>query len=217
MNIKKHKCLGTGEAKGYGCSKLKYHFRYGLCESCFSNWLYNSKKGKALLSKTLKRAEKEIVKSHKVKRKYIKWIDKEFRDMVKYVQFEIVNPYIRERDKVNFGRCISSGNSIVDAGHYYPTTECKLRFSPHNIYGQNHSDNRFKGGNIHAFKEGIINRFGKKHFDELEKLKRDSHKWPKLDKVELIRIGKTYEYLTKNKTWCFRHEEFENYKELINK
>jgi len=208
------KCKGTGRAKSFGCGEIKFIHRYSLCCKCFYEFLYNSEEGESLLSKTMIKAKK--IASKPKKRKYIKWVDKPLSEMVKYVQFEIVNPYIRLRDKTKFNRCISSNNGIVDAGHYYPTTFNKLRFCCQNIHGQNDSDNRFKSANLASYKEGLIDRFGQKYFDELEKLKADSNSWPKMDRIELIRIGKTYEHLTKKRIWCFRHEEFDNYKDLTN-
>lgn len=214
---KPKKCKGTGKAKGYGCSQIKYIQRYGLCSDCFKNWVYNTDEGKELLKKTITSATKKVAKETRKKKKYVKWIDKPLNEMVQYVQFKIVNPYIKLRDNTCYGRCISSGNAIIDAGHFFATTEIKLRFNVQNIHGQNHSDNRFKGGNLQAYKEGLISRHGQSYFNTLERLKTESKDWPKIDRVELIKIGKTYEYLTRNRIWCFTHLEFENWKNLINK
>jgi len=211
--MKQKKCLGTGKAKGYGCGKQTEFRKYGLCNNCYRHFLYETPEGSEIIKKFTIKAKKEL----KPKRKYIKWIDKPFNEMVKYVQFEICNKYIRWRDNSKYGRCISSGLSIVDAGHYFPTTISQLRFCCQNIHGQNWSDNRFKSGNLQAFKDGLILRYGQKYFDTLERLKIDCRNWPKLDRIELIRIGKTYEYLLKKEIHCFTHDEFENYKDLINK
>ena len=217
IEVKQKYCKGTGNAKGYGCKKLVYKRTYGLCSSCYKYWLLNTPEGSEKLQKTQIRAKKKVEKESKPRRKYTKWKEKPLNEMIQYVQFEIVNKYIKLRDSAKFGRCISSDNAIIDAGHYYPTTISKLRFNIANIHGQNHSDNRFKSGNLAAYKEGLIRRHGQKYFNTLERLKLESINWPKLDKIELIKIGITYEYLTKKMIWCFNHEEFENYKHLINK
>ncbi len=216
ISQKLNKCHGSGRAIGFGCGQKVYRFRYGLCKFCFSEWLYGTDEGKNLLQGTIKKAKKEA--NRPPKRKYIKWQDKEFQEMKKYVQDEICNPYIRARD-INFGYgCISSGNQIEQAGHFYPTsTAPKLRFSPQNINGQSIYSNMHKHGDLENYRIGLIKVHGQKHFNELKNLKIESLKWPKLDKFELIKIGITYEQLTKKRIWCFSHLEFNNYKDLFNK
>lgn len=214
IKTKKNKCRGTGKTLNHGCGSLVFRYKFGLCRTCFFKWLNDTPEGKDYSLQFI-RTTLNKVKKLTPKRKYIKWTDKPFKEMVKYVQDNICNPYIRLRDIENYGTCISSGKRIQDAGHYYPTTICHLRFSPQNIHGQNGSDNRFKGANLLEYKQGLIDRYNDTYIYELECLKLS--KPPKLDKSELIRIGKTYEFLMKKQIWCFRHEEFENYKNIINK
>lgn len=213
---KLNKCRGVGKALDFGCGQKVYRFKYGLCKVCFREWLYGTDNGQELLKGTIKKAVQKVNKPKT--RKYIKWIDKEFQSMKKYVQEEICNPYIRLRDIENYNRCISSGGQIHDAGHMHSvgSTE-QLRFCCQNIHGQNRSDNGFKGGNLLNYQAGLIDRFGDKYLQTLLKLKTYSISWTKLDRSELIRIGKTYEHLTKKRIWCFSHEEFNNYKNIINK
>jgi len=218
MKTKQKKCKGSGQAKGYGCNSIDFAFKYGLCKGCFAKWLYNTESGKIYLDKITIKAKVTIKTNSKIKRKYIKWVDKEFQEMKKYVQSEICNSYIRVRDTENYNECISSKNQIHDAGHFFAVGSCEqLRFSPQNIHGQNRSDNGFKGGNLINYEIGLINRHGDKYLKSLKKLKVESHRWHKLDKSELIKIGKTYEYLTKQKIWCYTQKEFDNYKDIINK
>jgi hypothetical protein len=216
---KQKKCSGTGKAKGYGCGEIKFIHRYGLCGGCFYDWLYNSEPGRNLLEKTKIKAKRKVEKESRPKRKYVRWIDKSFKEMQQYVQTEIVNPYIRLRDIESFGKCISSGNKIHDAGHYYSVGAFpKLRYCCQNIHGQNASDNRFKGADLLNYQDGLRERFGDAYFEELMyDIKTDSINWPKLTKTDLIEIGKTYEMLTKKRIWCFRHEEFLNYMDIIKK
>ena len=218
MKVKQKKCKGSGKAKDHGCNGIKFTFKYGLCKDCFIKWLHSTDEGKKMLSSTTIKAKKKVVNESKPKRKWTRWIDKEYQEMKQYVQDEICNPYIRLRDIENYNVCISSNNQIHDAGHFFSKGSCEqLRFSPQNIHGQNRSDNGYKGGNLIDYEIGLIKRHGDKYLKGLKKLKVDSHKWPKLDKSELIKIGKTYEYLTKSKLWCYTQIEFNNYKELINK
>jgi len=217
IESKKNKCRGSNKAIGYGCGIIDFRYKFGLCKTCFFVWLNKSKEGKDYAPILIKTTLNKVKKESKVTRKYVKWDEKPLKEMIQYVQFNIVNPYIKFRDIACYGRCISSNNSIVDAGHFYPTTISTMRFVVSNIHGQNDSDNRFKAGNLAAYKEGLIQRHGLSYFNTLERLKQDSINWPKLDKIELIRIGKTYEHLTKKSIWCFTHLEFNNYKNILNK
>ncbi len=217
MKIKDKPCKGTGKTKGLGCGEITKFRKYGLCASCLGEFLFGTEQGKLILEKTKIKAKNKVKKELTPKRKYIKWTDKPLNEMIQHVQFSIVNHYIKLRDNECYNRCISSNCAIIDAGHYYPTTIGRMRFNIMNIHGQNHSDNRFKSGNLAAYKAGLIERHGLNYFTTLERLKIDSNKWPKLDRIELIKIGKTYEHLAKKRIWCFNHYEFENYKNIINK
>lgn len=220
IKTKKKICKGTGRAKGLGCGISHYMHMYGLCTTCFKSFLYNSEEGKKMLDKTLTRAKKIANKPQK--RKYTKWVDKPTNEMIQYLQSEIVNPYIRLRDIEKHGayNCISGGGKVSDAGHFYNVkNNQRLRFCIQNIHGQSYSHNRDTAdpGHINEYRKGLINRFGEKYLKELEQLKASSNNWPKFDKIDLIEIGRTYEYLTKKRIWCFKNIEFENYRKIINK
>ena len=74
----------------------------------------------------------------------------------------IFNAFIRERDKNE--PCISCGKPLkgkFDAGHYksvgsYP----ELRFEENNVHGQCVHCNQHKGGAIHEYRKGLIDRVG---------------------------------------------------------
>lgn len=212
------KCRGSGKAKGCGCGEMKFIHKYGLCTTCFCEWLYNTPEGKETLQKTTIRAKKKVEKESKPKRKYIKWQEKPTNEMMIYVQEQIVNPYIRLRDYENFKRCIASGGVIEHAGHCFSVGSTPgLRFNIMNIHGQAHYSNTHKHGDFVNYRIGLINRHGEGYFNELSRLKIKADRDKTLDRLEVIRIGKTYEYLLKNEIWCFTHTEFENYKNIINK
>jgi hypothetical protein len=209
-------CKGTGDAKGHGCGELKEIYRYGLCGKCYPNWLYNTPAGKKKVNRVIPIAKKKVEKENKPKQSRVKWEDKEFSDMVKYVQEQICNPYIRARDNYNYGKCISSNCSITDAGHRFPvSTHPQLRFIISNIHGQNIGDNRFNPDHTAKYDQGLIERHGQKYLNDLEALKKQSYSWRKLTKWDVLRIGKTYKYLHKNKIWCFCPKEFKNYIEIV--
>lgn len=211
-------CKGTASAKKYGCSQLKFIHQYGLCASCYVNWLYATPEGSVKLNKVTTRAKKQVKEDNRPKRKNIKWVDKPTHEMAIYIQENIVNPYIRARDLEHDYRCISSNGVIEHAGHCFSVGSTPgLRFNIMNIHGQSHSANVHKHGDFENYRLGLINRFGLAYFKEISCLKIKADRRKNLDRDEIIRIGKTYEYLTKKKLWCFNHEEFENYKNIINK
>lgn len=218
IDRKPKKCKGTGKAKDFGCNEIRLIHQYGLCKACFCDWLYNSENGKKKLSTSIIRAKKQVSKKDNIPRKYIRWTDKDTKEMIIYVQEQIINPYIRLRDIESGYRCISSNGVIEHAGHCFSVGSCHgLRFNIMNIHGQSHMANVHKHGDFDNYRIGLINRYGEAYFNELSKLKMNAEKVKNLDRQEVIRIGKTYEYLTKKNIWCFLHIEFQNYKNILNK
>ncbi len=214
---KKNKCRGSGKAKGYGCNNLVFRYKYGLCHTCFFKWLNSTPEGKEMRPSVIKSALNSVRKS-KPKRKYIKWEDKPTNEMITYVQDNICNPYVRFRDTESGYRCISSNGVIEHSGHCFSVGSCPgLRFEISNIHGQQAKANTHLHGDFQNYKEGLIKRHGIKYFEKLEQLKIKANRSKQLDRLEVIRIGKTYEWLTKNKQICFNHDEFENYKNILNK
>ena len=216
--IKKNKCRGTGKSLGHGCGDLVIRYKFGLCRTCFFDWLNNTPEGEKYQPYLIRSKLNQVRKESKVRRKYVKWTDKSFKEMVNYVQDCICNPYIRLRDIENGYRCVSSDGVIEHAGHCFSRGSCPgLRFNIMNIHGQQAKANTHLHGDFQNYKEGLIKRHGLKYFETLEQLKIKSIKSKQLDRGEVIRIGKTYEWLMKNKQWCFNHDEFENYKNILNK
>lgn len=165
---------------------------------------------------TLKKGAK---KGPKKGQKRIKWHDRETSNMIQYVQFHIVNPYIRLRDKVCFhNKCISCNGKITQAGHRYSVGDYPgMRFLIHNIHGQEVSCNHHKSGNIDAYDRGLKNRHGENY---LIRLKNDAERYlssntKNLERFDVIQIGITYKYLFDNKIWIFTPEEFNHYRDII--
>ncbi len=168
---------------------------------------------------TTKKAEgKKTPKNASKKRTH--WTNKELTKMIRHVQYLIMNPYIRERDKECFNnKCISCNSKISQAGHRYSVGDFPgMRFMINNCHGQEISCNHHKSGNIDAYDRGLIERFDKRY---LEKLKEESLKYLhggfKWYSFDVIQIGKTYEYLHKNKIWIFSMEKFNEYRDIVNK
>ncbi len=150
-----------------------------------------------------------------------KWCDKPTNEIIQYVQYRIVNPYIRLRDKQNHqNKCISCDTGHVEeAGHFYSIGSCPgMRLMVIDIHGQCHDCNQMKGGNEKSYHKGLIQRHGQKFVHELHKQHANYQKSTnKLLRHEIIEIAWTYLYLRKNKIWVFTMKEFEEYIPVANR
>lgn len=162
--------------------------------------------------------QKKSLKEPKKRLRQNNWKDKDLPELIKHVQYILCNPYIRKRDSILFGKCISCNCKITQAGHRYCVGDFPgMRFLINNIHGQEISCNHFKSGNIDAYDRGLILRHGKEY---LEQLKNDSDLYLKngvhWSRFDVIEIGETYKYLTKNKIWIFTQKEFNHYRTIAN-
>lgn len=162
-----------------------------------------------------KNASKEPKKGRKEN-----WKNLPLSKMIDYVQTKIVNPYIRLRDTVNFGKCISCTGPITQAGHRYPRSTHKgMCLNIQNIHGQEISCNHFKSGNPDEYDKGLIKRHGRWYLEELQLIEHayKSSRDKSYDRFGVLLIADTYKYLTENKIWIYRHEEFNTIKfKLLN-
>lgn len=110
-------------------------------------------------------------------------------ELLKLAQL-VFNKYIRNRD--NGCSCISSGNKVEQAGHYYAAGSFSgVRFDEINVNGQSVEDNCFKSGNASGYREGLIKKYGLQVVQELDQLAKDS-KFKKWSREELEHIIKKY-------------------------
>lgn len=103
---------------------------------------------------------------------------------------KVFNAWIRERDKDK--GCISCGNPVTQAGHYFPVHGFSaLRFDEYNVNGQCAGCNCFKYGNQAMYRIGLAIRKGNPAVEELEQKAIGSpvYKW---SRQELESIIKTY-------------------------
>ena len=187
---------------------------YGKNKTSLSKRAFSSTKNKEGLNR-LKKADKK-------KSKRLPWTEKDLPDLIRFVQDKFCNKYIRERDKAVFGNhCISCRNGkIQNAGHRYNVGGFNsMRLMIINIHGQCISCNHDKSGNIDAYDRGLKRRFGNQFVVDLGKeadmsLASSSFKFYRFDVIE---IGKTYNYLLRNKIWIFTQGEFDKYREFVNR
>lgn len=84
--------------------------------------------------------------------------------------------YIRRRDcPEGSGRCISCGRAIAfstcDAGHFIPRTHTATRWNEWNCAAQCRDCNRNLYGNLKAYRDALIRRYGPEVVEGLERLK----------------------------------------------
>jgi hypothetical protein len=208
-------CKGNGQALNYGCgNQIEQSFKYGLCKPCYAHWLYKTPKGLEKLNTAQKNAQKQhadkLAKLYNPNRKkYTKIADMDM-NRLKIATQRVCNQYIRLRDEINHGICISSERKINDAGHFFSIgSNQSLRFSPQNIHGQNARDNRFNGANLLEYEKGLRLRYGYKYVEELYDLNGKLAGKKVLTRDYVLRVNLLYKELAKSGKWIFRHEEFE--------
>ena len=193
--IQEKKCKGQGKAKSVkGCGKLisVQYRKYGLCTSCYADFILNTDYGKILLEKaTLKatRPRRELEKATAEKKEYDK-----LSTLLKSVE-AVCHKYIRERDK--YKPCVSCDNQWnkgFQAGHYYKAElYSTIKFNELNINGQCQQCNLRKDGNFNEYNLRLPKRIGQEQFNEItylaEQDKKTDFKW---DRSELIKIRDYY-------------------------
>jgi hypothetical protein len=189
MEIKSKHCKGTGLAKGFGCNKLTPFRHYGLCSSCYPDWLLNSENGKIKMAKALNKVQ--------APRKSLEKAEKEKKELTSLklahnTTKTAVHSFVRERDAGK--SCISCGvlwNKEFQAGHYYPAGSFEtLKYDLDNIHGQCVQCNLYKEGNFENYTLRLPYRIGKEAFDRIVKLAgidKQFQKFWDVDKLKSIR------------------------------
>ena len=104
------------------------------------------------------------------------------------------NYYIRLRDvdEDGWAECISCGKKVklgtkdCQAGHYVPKTTSMTRFDEDNVNIQCMRCNTFLRGNIHNYRQGMIDKYGSKLEKAIWNKRGKSLKYSKVDLAELI-------------------------------
>lgn len=210
------KCKGGGIANGAGCGLLIIKpFKFGLCKPCYASWLYKTDAGNKYLDKMSLKAKKE--NSNKISKLYNPYSrrtakkveDMDLRELKKATE-RVCNTYIRMRDRINHGICISSNYEIEHAGHFFSVgSNQALRYSPQNIHGQSVYSNKHKHSDRDNYVIGLKMRYGQSYLDELEELNAETKKIKVLTKDYVLSVNKLYKHLIKKGIWIFKHSEFD--------
>lgn len=170
MKVKAKFCKGTGQATNSGCGKESVKRTYGLCDSCYYDWLLNTEPGRVKLEKATLKGKKSYEKEknieHQKKKDELKTHPEWLKDLEK-----VFNTFIRKRDKGD--PCISCGKPhgtyTESAGHYFPAgSNGSIRFDEDNVHLQCWWDcNKNKHGNQTEYLPNLIKKIGQERFDAL--------------------------------------------------
>lgn len=95
----------------------------------------------------------------------------------KGIYWSLLSEYIRKRDLLNFGTCISCGKEFndikqVQAGHYAPAGNCgfALLFDERNINAECPSCNNpvFSSGKLIPYRANLVKRYGEDYVKKLD-------------------------------------------------
>ena len=204
--IKEKKCKGQNTANDFeGCGKMTKveQRKFGLCQSCYRDWLLESEKGQEHFDKML---IKNKVQFERKQRAISKKQTQEIRQKLKTISqliAEAKKPFqkwIRMRD-VNRSciSCQSTTSDIWDAGHYFKAElYTGLIFNENNVHKQCRKCNTFLGGNEINYRRGLIERFGAEYVNQLESMA-DANRTYKFTRDQLQQIKEHYLDKIKNK------------------
>ena len=198
IKTKEKKCKATGKANGFdSCGNMAFKRTYGLCDSCYRNWLLNTPEGKEKVqAMTIKVSasrvsmDKAITESKNTK-------------SLGYLLTSTKNAchtFIKLRDK---GKpCVSCGNPWNpdhQAGHWKKAELFStIKFNENNIHNQCVGCNIHKDGNVQEYDLRVHLRIGEDGKQEIERLaamdKKVDFSW---DRIELEKTRKYYQAKTK--------------------
>jgi len=202
-------CKGNYRVEHYkGCGELKYIFRYGLCQKCFSQWTQTTEAGGEYIRKvTIPQAKKEVrIKEQKqTKEKKIDLLSKDaYRKQ--YLQ-PVVNEIVRIIDKDQ--DCIANVDAFAtDAGHFISSgSNRQTALNLHNIHLQSRNSNSFKGGEDLKYYKGLIRKYGQEYADFCERLRQSKARHAKIDYIEAFSKAKEFRIILKKKdlTYTAQH------------
>ncbi len=147
--------------------------------------------------KAEEKASKQWIKEKKVLKEKLKTLGQYETEARKVFQMWIRK--VRDKDRA----CISCGvfnTPQWDAGHFYSANQFSgLMFDQDNVHKQCSVCNDYLSGNLLAYREGLINRYGLEFVERLEKQKDNGRNY-KYTKVELVEIKNKYKSLLKCQT-----------------
>ena len=164
---KKKKCKGTGKCRDRGCGIETYNRRYGLCNSCFAKWLYQTPEG---LEKVLKAQLKATKISSNINRKK----NKELKDSIINWRDKLQTKIQEISRLIDVGLpCLARGYhpNQIHGGHVFAKGGNKtISLNLHNIHRQSAQSNHNQNDDG-LLREGLINEYGKEYMDFISELR----------------------------------------------
>jgi len=147
-----------------------------LCSSCWTKYKANNQVDKPDISNVSKNSSSS---------------EKSIPELLELAQI-VFNRWIRRRDSFDgMFNCISCDEwlsvSVMDAGHYFPTTYSALRFHEDNVHGECAVCNRMDDKHLVRYSVNLLNKIGPERFKWLEDHRHDEKKWDRDEFNEIIR------------------------------
>ena len=184
------RCKGINKANHEGCGLEKPIHRFGLCASCFGNWLF-SPQGRETLEKTKIKASKKVVVF--AKKEAAKKKEQGLRSLMSADRYraDVIQPIFNEIARlIDWGLpCIATGNYGKMAGGHYISVGANrsICLNLHNIHIQSFASNSWKGGDNIKYEQGIISIYGQDYLDFMKSMHQTPlQKWTKetLDEIK---------------------------------
>ena len=153
--------------------KIHFNQKYCLNEDCRKVWIETEKAKQWKKEKAKKKVDLMTI-----------------QDYIKIAQ-QVVNKYIRERDKGQL--CISCQKKPLkeNAGHYFnANNHWAVRFDERNIHLQCEHCNTYLSGNLIEYRENLIKKIGITEFEYLSKIAKQTRKFTKEELKEIIDLYK---------------------------
>ena len=188
--IQKKPCKAQNKAKNYdGCGTITdvKRRKFGLCPTCYYNWMNETEEGKKHKEKQFLPKVQAKVRNIKKAKTLQKKIDIMSPDKYrkKYLQ-PVINEIAR---LIDFGcSCIATNNyGKMNGGHYRSVGSNRtIALNLHNIHIQSFESNVYKSGDDKNYKDGLIDRYGKDYYNFVDQLRQ--HPVIKLSTKEMQRI-----------------------------
>lgn len=187
--IKEKQCKSQGKAISFnGCGKVVNvaYRKYGLCPSCYAEFLTETEQGKIIMQKAILKVQKPRLEFEKASKEHL---EKKGIAGALLITKTLVHAYVRERDK--YKPCISCGcqwNDKFQAGHFYSAGSFEtLKFNLDNIHGQCEQCNLFKNGNFDNYALRLPERIGVNKYNELVKLANIDKQFSKVWNLENLK------------------------------
>lgn len=194
VNNKPKKCKGSGKAASFtGCGSTVLVRRFGLCPSCWRDFLLTTPEGSQILTNATLTGKKRVNNELTKKSRQEKLEGKSIQKLIQEARIPF-QKWIRYRD-ANLG-CIACGTTdaeIYDAGHFYKAEIYSgLIFDEMNVHKECRRCNTYLHGNEGNYRNGLLYRFGQDFLDELDKkaITLRNYKWTK---CEISAIKETYQ------------------------